>query len=486
MDQRPAGDARAAEGRSASGSSICTASTRTSRSTDAEAQRALVDAFGGFTTLAREVGGRVARVARRRREARRRARRRPRRRRPSANSSKRAGASSPRSACPRDEWASSTQAQSRLAHAAALIEAATQGEERADRRRRRARRAARRSSRSGCDALPRTIPRSPRSSTLLEPARIELDEAARALRDYRRRLDVDPAELARVEERLVGDPRRRAQASRAARGAARAAGGDRGAARGARASPPTPRCSRNAPREAEAALSRARRGAVGEARASPRSELAQRASPKRCRRSRWPAGASRSRSSRSRRPRATALEQVEFRVASHPKQPLGPARARRVGRRAVAHRARDPGGDERGRRRCRRSCSTKSTPASAAPSPRPSGELLQALGARRQVLCVTHLPQVAAFADAHFRVDQGRRRRRRASDARAARPAPRASRSSRGCSAAAQITAKTRAHAKELFEQHRRARLRTSGSATRPVPQRSGTRTPFLAVRRAR
>ena len=32
------------------------------------------------------------------------------------------------------------------------------------------------------------------------------------------------------------------------------------------------------------------------------------------------------------------------------------------------------------------------------------GRLLQSLGARRQVLCVTHLPQVAAFADAHFRV----------------------------------------------------------------------------------
>ena len=32
------------------------------------------------------------------------------------------------------------------------------------------------------------------------------------------------------------------------------------------------------------------------------------------------------------------------------------------------------------------------------------GQLLQTLGARRQVLCVTHLPQVAAFADAPYRV----------------------------------------------------------------------------------
>ena len=44
--------------RSASGWSTSTASTRTSRSSTPEAQRALVDAFGGFTTLAREVGGR--------------------------------------------------------------------------------------------------------------------------------------------------------------------------------------------------------------------------------------------------------------------------------------------------------------------------------------------------------------------------------------------------------------------------------------------
>ena len=38
---------------------------------------------------------------------------------------------------------------------------------------------------------------------LLEPAGIQLDEAARALRDYQRRLDLDPAELKRVEDRLT-------------------------------------------------------------------------------------------------------------------------------------------------------------------------------------------------------------------------------------------------------------------------------------------
>jgi DNA repair protein RecN (Recombination protein N) len=38
---------------------------------------------------------------------------------------------------------------------------------------------------------------------LIEPARIQLDEAARELRSYRQKLDVDPAELARIDERIA-------------------------------------------------------------------------------------------------------------------------------------------------------------------------------------------------------------------------------------------------------------------------------------------
>ena len=34
------------------------------------------------------------------------------------------------------------------------------------------------------------------------------------------------------------------------------------------------------------------------------------------------------------------------------------------------------------------------------------GQKLRALGARRQVLCVTHLPQVAAQGHAHYRVSK--------------------------------------------------------------------------------
>src|SRR4029453_14196534 len=78
------------------------------------------------------------------------------------------------------------------------------------------------------------------------------------------------------------------------------------------------------------------------------------------------------------------------------------------------------------------------------------GRLLQSLGNRRQVLCVTHLPQVAAFADAHFRVTkQGDEASVRAE----VEPLVNATRMLAGSA----ITAKTRAHAKELLEQHRRA-----------------------------
>jgi DNA repair protein RecN (Recombination protein N) len=34
------------------------------------------------------------------------------------------------------------------------------------------------------------------------------------------------------------------------------------------------------------------------------------------------------------------------------------------------------------------------------------GERLRALGRGRQVLCITHLPQIAALADRHFRIEK--------------------------------------------------------------------------------
>ena len=34
------------------------------------------------------------------------------------------------------------------------------------------------------------------------------------------------------------------------------------------------------------------------------------------------------------------------------------------------------------------------------------GERLRALGAERQVICITHLPQVASLAETHFRIEK--------------------------------------------------------------------------------
>ena len=34
------------------------------------------------------------------------------------------------------------------------------------------------------------------------------------------------------------------------------------------------------------------------------------------------------------------------------------------------------------------------------------GERLRGLGGERQVLCITHLPQIAAMADRHFRIEK--------------------------------------------------------------------------------
>jgi len=84
------------------------------------------------------------------------------------------------------------------------------------------------------------------------------------------------------------------------------------------------------------------------------------------------------------------------------------------------------------------------------------GAQLQALGARRQVLCVTHLPQVAAFADAHYRVTKLGDADAVRADVAPVSGAARIEELARMLAGSA-ITAKTRAHAKELFLRHRRA-----------------------------
>src|SRR5438067_1005736 len=153
-------------------------------------------------------------------------------------------------------------------------------------------------------------------------------------------------------------------------------------------------------------------------------------------------------------PASYGLEHVELRVASHPKQMLGPltrvASGGELSRIALAIQVvtSEVGQvptlifDE---------VDTGIGGAVAATV----GRELQALGTRRQVLCVTHLAQVAAHADHHFRVAKNGNGAAVATTLDRLKSSERVDELARMLSGAA-ITTKTRAHAKELFEQHRR------------------------------
>ena len=93
---------------------------------------------------------------------------------------------------------------------------------------------------------------------------------------------------------------------------------------------------------------------------------------------------------------------------AQPRRGAAPAGPHRLRRRAVPHHA---GAQVRrcGRRgRGRRSSSTRWTPGSGAAWPRWSAASCRPIAARQQVLCVTHLPQIAALADQHFAVRKQR------------------------------------------------------------------------------
>jgi DNA repair protein RecN (Recombination protein N) len=111
-------------------------------------------------------------------------------------------------------------------------------------------------------------------------------------------------------------------------------------------------------------------------------------------------------------PASYGLDEVEFRVATHPKQPLGPlARVASGGELSRIALAIQVVASEVGQIPTLIFDEVDSGIGGAVADT--VGRLLQTLGSDRQVLCVTHLPQVAACADAHFRVSktgQGRRR----------------------------------------------------------------------------
>ena len=156
---------------------------------------------------------------------------------------------------------------------------------------------------------------------LLEPARIQIDEAARALRGYRQKLDLDPAELDPVEERLaaIHDVARKYRVRPEALPALLADTEARLAALAESADAAT-----LAKRAAEAeARYRAAAGQLSAKREFAAHELEVRVTEAmqnlamaggRLEIALEPLAA----------PAGYGLEQIEFRVASHPKQPLGP------------------------------------------------------------------------------------------------------------------------------------------------------------------
>ena len=417
--------------------------------TVAEVQRSLVDAFGGFTALARATADswRAWNAAVEKRDAAAAAASASAAERETLEARRRELATLDVSA---DEWAALTQAQSRLAHAAALIEAATAAEE---------------ALADGDDALSSRLaaliakldalsvhdPELAAIVELLEPARIGVDEASRALRAYRQKVDIDPTELGRIEERLsaIHDVARKHRARPEALPALMA---ETDARLAALAESANEAMLGERAAEAEAAylalaaqLSAKRELAAHDLEARV-TEVMQKLAME--------GGRLEIALEPLANPASYGVEQVEFLVATHPKQPLAPL-------------AKVASGGELSR--IALSIQVVASEVGAVPTlifdevdagiggsvAATVGDLLQTLGGRRQVLCVTHLPQVAAFADAHFRVTKK-------GDAEAVRAevgtlsgASRIEELARMLAGSA-ITAKTRAHAKELFERHRR------------------------------
>ncbi len=113
---------------------------------------------------------------------------------------------------------------------------------------------------------------------------------------------------------------------------------------------------------------------------------------------------------------AAGWDTVEYRIATNPGEPLKPlieiASGGELSRvllaLKVALKRIHPKSARIQRRKPRRapSSSTKSTSASEAAPPKPSARNSKPSAARQQVLCVTHLPQIAAFADQHLAVEK--------------------------------------------------------------------------------
>jgi DNA repair protein RecN (Recombination protein N) len=424
----------------------------------AEAQRGLLDEFGAHAPLARDVADawRAWRDAAARRDA--------------AASAAQATAAERELLAERRrelaalsvgpaEWDELTAAQRRLANAAALLDATAQAEhaltESDDALARRLAHVAQQLRHASADdpALGEVI-------ALLEPAAIQLDEASRALRVYRCRLDLDPRELARVEDRLSAlheAARKHRVRPDALPGLLETTGR---------------RLAELAASSDEAELARAADDARRRYDALARELTAKREAAAKTLSHRVTATMKELAMAGGRfdvvlDPVAEASshgrETIVFRIATHPKQTPGPlSRVASGGELSRVALAIQVAASEVGQvpTLVFDEVDTGIGGAVAATV----GRMLQTLGGRRQVLCVTHLPQVAAHADHHFRVVKSGDRTQVSSALAKLADGARIDELARML-AGSEITTKTRAHARELYEQHRRgAATSTSGS----------------------
>ncbi len=413
-----------------------------------ETQRMLLDAYGGFAALTREVGA-AWRAWRETADARERAAR------DAAATTREREALAERHAelsaldASAAEWDALSQTQSRLAHATALLEAAAASEAELSEGD-----AALSSRLASLATLLKQVAVHDRSlddiAALIDEARIRIDEAARTLRGYRDRLDLDPAELARVESRLAAihdvarKHRVRPEALPALFDETEAKLATLGAASDIDA---LARAETNAQRSF-AALA----GELSAKRRFAAAELGHRVSTM-MKQLAMAGGRVEIDLVPLADPASYGLETVEFRVATHPKQPLGPL-------------ARVASGGELSRLGL--AIQVALTEIGEVPTlifdevdagiggavAATVGRLLQQLGRRRQVLCVTHLPQVAACADHHDLVSKHGKGDQVATRLASLDTPARVDELARMLGGR-EITAKTRAHAKELLAQHR-------------------------------
>ena len=408
-----------------------------------DAQRALLDAYGGFAALSGLVADAYKRWQKIRAQREMAAR-------DSAAVSAERDAIEARIEDLRnlhikpDEWAQLSATQSRLAHAAALIEGS-------------------RAAASGLDdddailaqlhvltqklqGLSAYDAALAEPLALLETAQTELSELASTLNRYAERIDIDESELKRVEDRLsaIHDMARKHRV--------RPEGlPELLAAAEGRLSELQATLDHEALREREADAERELRRFAVELTAKRNLAAADLSAQVTAKLSTlaMPGGQFQVRLTALDDPASHGLEQVDFLVSSHPGQMLG-----------ILSRVASGG------ELSRLSLAIEVALADVAQVPvmifdevdvgigggvaETVGRLLQGIGRRRQVLCVTHLPQVAACADHHFVVRKTGRGATIASTVEGVGGASRIEEIARMLGGV-EITARTRAHAREML-----------------------------------